>query len=201
MLSAMLSTLAAKTKKVVAEPESPLDYETLLGVIVLSVCVMRPSLAGEALKFLAFGWAVVTAAARLGYTESDGLVVIATAFGLRAAEMLLKKGLTVLATFPLALTFKYVSPFLPRFSIPESKFFDCDGATPAVAKQRKDALVALQAAWKKKYPKCLQFGQDLKQLISDVRFTSGRCFPPFNEVTNRYLDPSMALARTEGPPR
>ena len=146
MLSAMLSTLAAKTKKVVAEPESPLDYETLLGVIVLSVCVMRPSLAGEALKFLAFGWAVVTAAARLGYTESDGLVVIATAFGLRAAEMLLKKGLTVLATFPLALTFKYVSPFLPRFSIPESKFFDCDGATPAVAKQRKDALVALQAA-------------------------------------------------------
>ena len=131
MLSAMLSTLAAKTKKVVAEPESPLDYETLLGVIVLSVCVMRPSLAGEALKFLAFGWAVVTAAARLGYTESDGLVVIATAFGLRAAEMLLKKGLTVLATFPLALTFKYVSPFLPRFSIPESKFFDCDGATPA----------------------------------------------------------------------
>ena len=37
MLSAMLSTLAAKTKKVVAEPESPLAYETLLGVIVLSV--------------------------------------------------------------------------------------------------------------------------------------------------------------------
>ena len=199
MLSAMLSTLAAKTKKVVAEPESPLDYETLLGVIVLSVCVMRPSLAGEALKFLAFGWAVVTAAARLGYTESDGLVVIATAFGLRAAEMLLKKGLTVLATFPLALTFKYVSPFLPRFSIPESKFFDCDGATPAVAKQRKDALVALQAAWKKKYPKCLQFGQDLKQLISDVRFTSGRCFPPFNQVVNDYLDPSVALEKTNGP--
>ena len=161
--------------------------------------MLRPSLAGEALKFLAFGWAVVTAAARLGYTESDGLVVIATAFGLRAAEMLLKKGRTVLATFPLALTFKYVSPFLPRFSIPESKFFDCDGATPAVAKQRKDALVALQAAWKKKYPKCLQFGQDLKQLISDVRFTSGRCFPPFNAVVNDYLDPSVALEKTNGP--
>ena len=32
-----------------------------------------------------------------------------------------------------------------------------------------------------------------------MRFTSGRCFPPFNQVVNEYLDPSMALAKTNGP--
>merc|ERR1719261_2215146 len=35
-------------------------------------------------------------------------------------------------------------------------------------------------------------------MISDLRFTSGRCFPCFNAVVNKYLDPSMALERTEG---
>ena len=71
----------------------------------------------------------------------------------------------------------------------------------ATASRRRAALASLQAKWSAKYPQCLKFGESLKTLISDVRFTSGRCFPPFNEVTNRYLDPSMALARTEGPPR
>merc|ERR1711957_889937 len=33
--------------------------------------------------------------------------------------------------------------------------------------------------------------------MSDVRFISGRCFPCFNEVVGSYLDPSMALAKTD----
>eukprot|EP00434_Breviolum_minutum_P013390 symbB.v1.2.011798.t1/scaffold773.1/size166002/7 len=35
-------------------------------------------------------------------------------------------------------------------------------------------------------------------MISDLRFTSARCFPAFNGVVQKYLDPSMALDRTEG---
>ncbi|CAE8627957.1 unnamed protein product [Polarella glacialis] len=35
-------------------------------------------------------------------------------------------------------------------------------------------------------------------MISDLRFTSARCFPAFNGVIQKYLDPSMALDRTEG---
>merc|ERR1719272_2353077 len=34
-------------------------------------------------------------------------------------------------------------------------------------------------------------------MMSDVRFISGRCFPCFNEVVGSYLDPSMALAKTD----
>merc|ERR1712151_464357 len=49
-----------------------------------------------------------------------------------------------------------------------------------------------------KYPKCHEFSVELKKMISDLRFTSSRCFPAFNGVVNQYLDPSMALDRTEG---
>jgi glutamate-1-semialdehyde 2,1-aminomutase len=87
----------------------------------------------------------------------------------------------------------------PRFAIPGENFFNSDGAPPVVAARRKRSLEALQKGWSTKFEKCLDFGKELKTLISDVRFTSGRCFPPFNQVVNEYLDPSMALAKTNGP--
>ena len=119
--------------------------------------------------------------------------------GLRALYRCYQILLTLVATFPLTLTFPLVVNILPRFAIKKVDFFAADGATPEVAAKRKAALEALQKKWSVKYQKCLTFGSSLKTLISDVRFTSGRCFPPFNEVTNEYLDPSMALARTDGP--
>ena len=86
-----------------------------------------------------------------------------------------------------------------RFAIAKENFFNSDGASPEVAAKREAALEELQKRWSTKYSQCLKFGSSLKTLISDVRFTSGRCFPPFNNVTNEYLDPSMALAKTNGP--
>jgi len=117
----------------------------------------------------------------------------------RAAYRLYQIVLTMLATFPLQLTFPFVVDLIPRFSISKRSFFNADGASAEVARKREAALEALQERWRVKYKQCLVFGSDLKNLISDVRFTSGRCFPPFNNVVNEYLDPSMALARTEGP--
>jgi len=125
--------------------------------------------------------------------------VAATLLGVRAAYRLYQIVLTMLATFPLQLTFPFVVDLIPRFSISKRSFFNADGASAEVARKREAALEALQERWRVKYKQCLVFGSDLKNLISDVRFTSGRCFPPFNNVVNEYLDPSMALARTEGP--
>merc|ERR1719421_701853 len=107
--------------------------------------------------------------------------------------------LTLLATFPLTISFPWIVDILPRFSIKKSDFFNADGASAETAAKRKAALEQLQKRWSSKYSQCLKFGESLKTLISDVRFTSGRCFPPFNQVTNEYLDPSMALAKTDGP--
>merc|ERR1719359_1770819 len=113
--------------------------------------------------------------------------------------MLYKKVLTLAATYPLAIVFpSVVSKILPKYVIGEDKFFDCDGCSKEVAQQRKKAIMELSESWRKKYPRCLDFSKELKKMISDLRFTSGRCFPAFNEVVNSYLDPSMALDRTEG---
>jgi len=182
-----------------ARPSDFIDSQTALLVAGLGLLVVYPPKVSSSLVVaLAASYAAWCGAAAFGM-EADGSAVLATLIALRAAYRLYQIVLTLLATFPLQLTFPFVVDLIPRFSIKKVNFFNADGATKAVADQREAALEALQASWQKKYKQCIQFGSTLKTLISDVRFTSGRCFPPFSAVVNEYLDPSMALARTHGP--
>jgi len=133
-----------------------------------------------------------------GFEQDDIIAILAALAGLRAAPFLYKRLLTLVATYPLSLTFKFASQILPKYTIEEAEFFTCDGASPEVAERRKNSIKELSEKWKKKYPKCQEFSVELKKMISDLRFTSARCFPAFNGVVQKYLDPSMALDRTEG---
>jgi len=134
----------------------------------------------------------------LGMTSDDSIAVIAGLLFVRSVPIIYKRTLTIAATYPLALTFKYIKWVIPKYSISEEEFFKCDGCSEEVAQRRKQALKDLSESWKKKYPKCQEFSVELKKMISDLRFTSARCFPAFNSVVQDYLDPSMALERTEG---
>ncbi|CAE7326223.1 mycA [Symbiodinium sp. CCMP2592] len=133
-----------------------------------------------------------------GFEQDDIIAILAALAGLRAVPFLYKRLLTLVATYPLSLTFKFASQILPKYTIEEAEFFTCDGASPEVAERRKNSIKELSEKWKKKYPKCQEFSVELKKMISDLRFTSARCFPAFNGVVQKYLDPSMALDRTEG---
>lgn len=179
-------------------PSDYLDADTALKVAIASLLILHPpKFSAKLLLWGGAGYAAWTAAEAYGI-QADGAAVVASLLAVRALWRAFQLGLTLLATFPLTLSFPLIVNILPRFSIAKQDFFSADGATPEVAAKRKAALEALQKKWEQKYPKCLHFGSSLKTLISDVRFTSGRCFPPFNAVTNEYLDPSMALAKTEG---
>jgi len=134
---------------------------------------------------------------KIGLSESDASVMCATLLGMKIVPMLIKRLVTIAATFPLALIFPYASQILPKYSISESEFWTCDGCSDAVGATRKKALQELSDKWKTKYKKCLDFSAELKQKMSDVRFISGRCFPAFNQVMSSFLDPSMALAKTD----
>ena len=138
------------------------------------------------------------ATAQVGLAYEDALAICAALLLIRGGPMLFKKLLTLAATYPLALAFPVVSKILPKYTIDEANFFDCDGCGPEVAERRRGAIQKLSDAWKKKYPKCHEFSAELKKMISDLRFTSARCFPAFNAVVNDYLDPSMAVDRTDG---
>jgi len=180
-------------------PAALLDSQTALIVVIAACLVLHPpKISVRLVGLLGVCFAAASFTAANGY-EAEGLMAVAAVMGLRAVYRLYQLGLTLLATFPLTITFPLVVNILPRFHIKKEDFFAADGASPAVAKKREDALNELKKRWETKYKQCLKFGNELKTLISDVRFTSGRCFPPFNQVTNEYLDPSMALARTEGP--
>jgi len=140
----------------------------------------------------------VSMTAIAGLTFDDSMAVIATLGMIRCVPIIFKRVMTIAATYPLALFFKFASQIIPKYTIEEEEFFNADGCSDEVAQKRKKALQDLGNKWKAKYPKCLEFSEELKQMISDLRFTSGRCFPAFNGVVQRYLDPSMALDRTEG---
>lgn len=142
-------------------------------------------------------WSILSSGL-IGLGSDDIIAVVAALVFLRAVPLIYRRGLTLIATYPLALTFPYAKHILPKYTIDEEGFFDCDGASAEVANRRKTALHELSAKWKKKYPKCQEFSEELKKMISDLRFTSSRCFPAFNVVVQKFLDPSMALDRTEG---
>jgi glutamate-1-semialdehyde 2,1-aminomutase len=141
-------------------------------------------------------WYVLSAFGGLG--QDDAVAVIAALAFVRVMPIVFKRLITIVATYPLALTFKYASKILPKYTIGEENFYDCDGCSKEVADKRKAALKKLSDSWRTKYPKCQEFAQELKKMISDVRFTSARCFPAFNGVMQNHLDISMALDRTEG---
>ena len=132
-----------------------------------------------------FKLAVASAAYKVATSfgvEEDATATVALLLAVPALFRLYQFVITLLATFPLQLTFPFVVDLIPRFAITAENFFKADGATPEVAARRKASLEGLQKGWSVKFEKCLDFGKELKTLISDVRFTSGRCFPPFNQV-------------------
>eukprot|EP00933_Yihiella_yeosuensis_P050064 TRINITY_DN47830_c0_g1_i1.p1 TRINITY_DN47830_c0_g1~~TRINITY_DN47830_c0_g1_i1.p1 ORF type:complete len:598 (+),score=152.30 TRINITY_DN47830_c0_g1_i1:61-1854(+) len=180
-----------------------LGLEAHTGFFLKSIAVLFILMTFGKLSQLAYCWAMTAGLmywvlGAVGFTYDDTIAIIAAIALIRAIPIVCKRVLTIAATYPLALAFKYVSKILPKYSISEEEFFKCDGASDEVAKRRKAAIEELSASWKKKYPKCQKFSEDLKKMISDLRFTSARCFPAFNKVVQQYLDPSMALDRTEG---
>ena len=187
---------------VVEATPRPSDYiEAQMAIYMVVACFVIlhfPSRMGIGGFKLAVASAAYKVATSFG-VEEDATATVALLLAVPALFRLYQFVITLLATFPLQLTFPFVVDLIPRFAITAENFFKADGATPEVAARRKRSLEGLQKGWSTKFEKCLDFGKELKTLISDVRFTSGRCFPPFNQVVNEYLDPSMALAKTNGP--
>jgi len=179
-------------------PSDYLDANTAVLAIVVSLLILHPpKINGKLVMWAAGGYGAWMLGDAYG-VQADGAAVVASLLLVRAAMRAYQIILTLLATFPLTIVFPFTVDLLPRFAIKKKDFFKADGADAATAEKRRKALEGLQKRWSSKYSQCLQFGSQLKTLISDVRFTSGRCFPPFNEVTNQYLDPSMALKETRG---
>jgi glutamate-1-semialdehyde 2,1-aminomutase len=88
---------------------------------------------------------------------------------------------------------------VPYYNFDEFRFYDCDGAPPAVARKRKQALKQLQRETAEQAPQTLNFAGSLKDSISDVNFTSAYRVPfPFREHLGRALKLGSVVEETEG---
>ena len=85
---------------------------------------------------LAVAAAAYKVAASFG-VEEDATATVALLLAVPALFRLYQFAITLLATFPLQLTFPFVVDLIPRFSITAENFFTADGATPEVAARRK----------------------------------------------------------------
>jgi len=134
----------------------------LTASVVATVLVHLDKL--ESVLPLAGIWFVVnTTLQKFGVAESSATLICAGVLGLKIVPMLFKRIVTIAATFPLALAFKYVTQIIPKYTINETDFWSCDGCSDDVAKRRKDALLTLSEKWKQKYKKCLDFSSELKK--------------------------------------
>ena len=114
-------------------PSEYMDSTTALYLIVACLLIIHPPALSRSLVLsLAGAYAAWNAAALFGY-EADGAAVLATLLCARALHRAYQLALTVLATFPLTLSFPLVVHLIPRFSIREENWFSADGATEATA--------------------------------------------------------------------
>lgn len=85
-----------------------------------------------------------------GASGNDCILAFAAVLGMSMLPALLKRIMTIAATYPLALSFPLASKILPKYTIDESNFFKCDGCSQEVAEVRKQALIELHERWQKK---------------------------------------------------
>ncbi|CAE8593068.1 unnamed protein product, partial [Polarella glacialis] len=142
---------------------SQFGLEAHTGFFVKSICVLLFLMTFGQMNQLCYCWAMTggllwwALTSLVGLGQDDTIAIIATILGLRSVPFLYKRAITIAATYPLQLTFKYVAQIIPKYTISEEEFFTCDGCSAEVGATRKAALVALSDKWKKKYPKCQQF--------------------------------------------
>ena len=114
-------------------PSEYMESSTALYLILACLLIIHPPALSRSLIYsLAGACAAWNAAAVFGY-EADGAAVLATLLCARALHRAYQLALTLLATFPLTISFPFVVHLIPRFSIGEESWFKADGATEARA--------------------------------------------------------------------
>ncbi len=73
---------------------------------------------------------------------------------------------------------KRLARWLPGYAYDEARFFDSDGASAAVAQQRRDGFERLAALYRQRFARSVEATVQAREFISDLQFT-GRYRVPF----------------------
>jgi glutamate-1-semialdehyde 2,1-aminomutase len=72
---------------------------------------------------------------------------------------------------------KRIAGLIPGYAYDEERFFDSDGAPPAVVQQRRDGFARLAAAFAERYPRSAAMTAQAREGIADLQFTGSYRVP------------------------
>eukprot|EP01047_Picozoa_sp_COSAG01_P019946 COSAG01_NODE_1123_length_11617_cov_13.832769_8_plen_1297_part_00 len=131
--------------------------------------------------------------------SADGVMfAVAVGLGYQTLQHMYVMVVTMTAIAPPSLVFSYMSHVLPRYSLMKDEFFKADGCDEATAARREKAFFALAKSWKKKFAKCIKVGNDMQSYLSDLRFSSGRVFMPFQKLVGENFEATTVVDEVEG---
>lgn len=94
---------------------------------------------------------------------------------------------------------KRLARWLPGYSLDEQRFFDADGAGPAVAARRRAAFDALSAGFEQRHARTLALTAEAREGLPDLQLTGRYRVPfPFSDLVSRRLRVGAFLQAAEG---
>jgi len=82
----------------------------------------------------------------------------------------------------------------------EEAFYRADGAGTAIAARRQAGLENLAQALQRRFPGSIAFGKELREGLSDLRFTDANRVPfPFAKLVREKFDLTLAVTESRGP--
>jgi glutamate-1-semialdehyde 2,1-aminomutase len=94
---------------------------------------------------------------------------------------------------------KRIAGWVPGYAYAEDRFFAADGATPAVAAQRRAGFDRLSAVFKQRFERGVAMSQRAREMVSDLRFVSHYRVPfQFSAHVREHLPLSSFVQSADG---
>ena len=94
---------------------------------------------------------------------------------------------------------KRVAAWLPGYAYDDDRFFDSDGASPAVAQQRRAALGRLAALYRQRYPRSQALSREAAAGIADLQFTGAYRVPfQYSPLLRQHLQVGSFVQAANG---
>ena len=92
-----------------------------------------------------------------------------------------------------------LASFLPFYEYDDARFFDCDGASPEIAAQRRAGFTRLAEIYRERFPETNRLSAEAAKSISDLQFTERYRTPfQFNRYVAQRLPSGAFLAASSG---
>jgi glutamate-1-semialdehyde 2,1-aminomutase len=139
-----------------------------------------------------------------GLVAGDGWLLLGLAGGLLVLTLAVGRIVRALRTLPALALAPTLARCLARWvgthDYSDAEFFRADGAPEAWVRRRQQGLERLSAAFRAQYAQSIAWGNTIRQVFSDLRFTDASRVPfPFARFMREHFSPCTVVTASDGP--